>query len=181
VGFGPISVGHTNKPAHIGRVLDDGTTQLYTYEYNGFGNIKKIIDPVGRTFSYDYDNGNDSQTTTFTYNARGQVLTEKNALGETTTYHYDANGYRLWVEGPSPGPGTNKTTWTYDAAGRIATTIDVSGYTLTFDYDDLDRLTTITFPDSTFNEYTYTLLDLTTIQDRAGWKTTFEYNGVRRH
>jgi RHS repeat-associated protein len=69
---------------------------------------------------------------------------------------------------------------TYDAVGRVATKTDVSGYTLTFDYDDLDRLTKITFPDDTFNEYTYTLLDLTTIQDRAGRKTTFEYNNVRQ-
>ena len=112
------------------------------------------------------------QTTTFTYNGRGQVLTEKNALGETTTYHYDANGYRLWVEGPPPGPGvTNTTTWTYDAVGRIATNTDVSGYKLTFDYDDLDRLTTITFPDSTFNEYTYTLLDLTLLHESYAEKS----------
>ena len=50
----PIAVGSTNKPAHVGRVLDDGSTQLYTYEYNGFGNVTKTIDPVGRTFSYIY-------------------------------------------------------------------------------------------------------------------------------
>jgi len=31
---GSIFVGSTNKPAHVGRVLDDGSTQLYTYEYN---------------------------------------------------------------------------------------------------------------------------------------------------
>lgn len=55
-----IFVGSTNKPAHVGRVLDDGSTQLYTYEYNGFGNVTKMIDPVGRTFSYTYaENGID--------------------------------------------------------------------------------------------------------------------------
>ena len=31
---GSLVVGSTNKPTHVGRVLDDGTTQLYTYEYN---------------------------------------------------------------------------------------------------------------------------------------------------
>ena len=55
-----IAVGSTSKPTHIGRVLDDGLTQLYTYEYNDFGNVTKMIDPVGRTFSYIYaDNGID--------------------------------------------------------------------------------------------------------------------------
>ena len=36
----------------IGRVLDDGTTQLYTYAYNPFGHLTNSIDPLGRTFSY---------------------------------------------------------------------------------------------------------------------------------
>src|ERR1700730_6043190 len=114
----PTYVGSTNKPTHIGRVLDDGSTQLYTYEYNGFGNITKTIDPMGRTFSYIYaENGIDllevrqtragrnellskntydaphllltstdaaGQTTTYTYNARGQVLTETNPKNEVT-------------------------------------------------------------------------------------------------
>jgi YD repeat-containing protein len=53
-------VGSSSQPEHIGRVLDDGSTQLYSYEYNGFGNVTKTTDPVGRTFSYTYaDNGID--------------------------------------------------------------------------------------------------------------------------
>jgi RHS repeat-associated protein len=176
---------HSSKPTYVGRVLDDGSTQLYIYEYNDFGNVTKSIDPVGRTFSYIYaDNGIDllearqtragqnellSQmtynthhlpltvrdagglTTTYTYNARGQGLTETNAIGDTITYHYDASGFRTSVDGPL-GMG-DTTTWTYDARGRIQTKTDVSGYTLTFDYDDFDRLTKITYPDGTFDEF----------------------------
>jgi YD repeat-containing protein len=51
---GSFIVGSSNKPTHIGRVLDDGSTQLYTYEYNDFGHVTNMIDPVGRTFSYLY-------------------------------------------------------------------------------------------------------------------------------
>lgn len=37
-----------------------GSTQLYTFEYNNFGKVTKMIDPVGRMFSYIYDaNGKD--------------------------------------------------------------------------------------------------------------------------
>ena len=209
---GPISIGNNSKPTHVGRVLDDGSTQLYTYEYNDFGYVTKSIDPVGRTFTYLYaENGIDlletrqtragqnellSQTTynaqhlpltvrdvsglvtTYTYNARGQLLTETNAKGDTTTYHYDANGYRTSVDGPL-GIG-DTTTWTYDSRGRIRTNTDVSGYTLTFDYDDFDRLTKITYPDTTFDQYTYTRLDRTLILDRAGRLTSFEYNNIRQ-
>ena len=211
VGQSRSFVGSTNKPKHGGKVLDDGSTQLYTYEHNDFGNVTKTIDPVGRTFSYIYAaNGIDlletrqtregqnellskmtynaqhlpltstdaaGQTTTYTYNARGQVLTQTNARNETTTYSYDAKGYLTSVDGPLPGAST---TFTYDAVGRVRTKTDESGYTLTFDYDDLDRLTKIAFPDGTSNQYTYTLLDLTLIKDRAGRQTTFEYNSIRQ-
>jgi len=47
--------GANNRPMHVGRVLDDGSTQLYTYGYDGLGNLTNSIDPVGRTFSYVYD------------------------------------------------------------------------------------------------------------------------------
>jgi YD repeat-containing protein len=204
-------VGSTNKPAHTGRVLDDGSTQLYTYEYNGFGNITKEVDPVGRTFSYIYaENGIDlletrqtragqnellskqtydarhlpetstdaaGQMTTFTYNDRGQVLTETNPKNEKTTYVYDANGHLTSIEGPLPG---SSIAFTYDSVSRVRTKTDESGYTLTFDYDALDRLTKITFPDGTFDQFTYTRLDRTLIRDRAGRQTTFEYNSIRQ-
>jgi RHS repeat-associated protein len=208
-----LIVGSTDKPTHVGRVLDDGTTQLDAYEYDDFGHVTKVIDPLGRTISRFYApnsidllevrqtrGGNNEllwqrtynaqhlpltekdaagQTTTYTYNARGQVLTMKNAKNETTTYTYDANGYWMSVDGPLPGPGDTETL-TYDGFGRFHTTTDVSGYTLTFDYDPLDRLTKTTYPDSTFEQFTYTFLDLVQIRDRAGRLTTFEYSPIRQ-
>ncbi|HTX52461.1 MAG TPA: cysteine peptidase family C39 domain-containing protein, partial [Candidatus Baltobacteraceae bacterium] len=38
-----IQVRTTSKPAHVGRVLDDGSTQLYYYEYNDFGNVTTAV------------------------------------------------------------------------------------------------------------------------------------------
>ena len=209
----PYTVGTNDKPAHVGRVLDDGTTQLFTYEYNAFGKMTREIDPIGRTTSYLHaTNGIDlletrqtragqnellsqttyntqhlpltqrdaaGQVTTFTYNARGQVLTQSDPNGATTTHTYDSNGYRTSVDGPLPGPGDTNS-WTYDSYGRVRTRSDESGYTLTFDYDALDRLTKITFPDATFQESTYTRLDLTQSRDRAGRVTSLEYNAVRQ-
>jgi RHS repeat-associated protein len=206
-------VGTINKPTRVGRVLDDGSTQLYSYEYNGFGNLTNEVDPVGRTFSYLYAaNGIDlletrqtragsnellsqttynsqhlplteidaaGQRTSYTYNARGQILTETDPRGSTATHRYDTNGYRSSVDGPLPGPG-DTTTWTYDSYGRVRTKTDESGYTLAFDYDAMDRLTRITFPDGTYQESTYTRLDLTESRDRAGRVTSLEYNAARQ-
>ncbi len=53
-GLGPAVVGNNNLPTHVGRVLDDGSTQLYTSAYDGFGHLTNTVDPVGRTFSYIY-------------------------------------------------------------------------------------------------------------------------------
>lgn len=207
-----IVVGTTSQPIHTGRVLDDGSTQLYYRQYNNFGNVTTTVDPAGRTFTYTYA-ANDidlletrqtragqselmrqitynaqhrplastdaaGQTTTYTYNTRGQITTATDALGNTTTYQYDANGYRTSVAGPLGA--TDTTTWTYDAFGRIQTLTDNSGYTLTYGYDAFDRITTITYPDTTVQAFAYALLDQTMITDRAGRQTTFGYNNVRQ-
>jgi len=204
-----VVVGSDNRPTRVGRVLDDTTTQLYTYGYNGFGNLTNMVDPIGRTFSYVYaSNGIDlletrmtragknellfratynaqrlplttvdaaGQTNTFTYNGRGQLLTETNPKNETTSYVYDPNGYLMVVDGPLPG--TNDTvTATYDAFGRTRTKTDVSGYTLTLDHDALDRITRITYPDTTFDQITYHRLQPSIVRDRAGRETLLEYN-----
>jgi RHS repeat-associated protein len=215
---GASVVGRTNKPTHVGRVLDDGSTQLYTYEYNGFGNVTNQVDPLGRTFSYLYaDNGIDlletrqthagqnellsqttynaqhqpltsidaaGQTTSYIYelsegtpHARGQILSETNAKNETTTYSYHDDGHLTSVNEPLP---RSSITFTYDTVSRVRTKTDESGYRLTFDYDDLDRLTKITFPDGTFDQFTFTRLDRTLMKDRAGRQTTFEYNSIQQ-
>lgn len=210
---GSYEVGVNNCPTHIGRVLDDGSTQLYTYTYNGFGHVTTIGDPVGRTFSYIYaTNGIDllqirqtrghnndllfnatynsqhcplsevdaaGQTNTFTYNARGQVLTATDPKGETTTYNYDGNGYLLSIDGPLPGTG-DSIGYTYDSFGRVRTLTDVSGYTLTCDYDNLNRITRITYPDSTFDQITYDRLDPIVVQDRVGRQTFYQYDNMRQ-
>jgi RHS repeat-associated protein len=118
------------------------------------------------------------QMTTFTYNTKGQVKAVTDPLDNTTTYQYDANGYRTSLTGPLGA--TDTTTWTYDAFGRIHTITDNSGCTLTYGYDAADRITTIAYPDTTFQQFTYTLLVETMLTDRAGRQTTFEYNNVRQ-
>ena len=209
---GSIVIGSTSRPTHIGRVLDDGSTQLYYREYNDFGNVTKAVDPVARTLSYRYDaNGIDlletrqtragqselirqttynaqhqpltstdqaGQVTTFTYNARGQLATVTDPLGHTTSYQYDAHGYLTSLTGPLGA--TDTTAWTYDSSGRIKTLTDNGGYTVSYGYDAANRVTTITYPDATTQAFAYTLLDMTTVTDRAGRQTTFGYNSVRQ-
>ncbi len=156
-------VGSTNNPTHVGRVLDDGSTQLYTYEYNDFGNIIKEVDPVGRTFSYIYAaNGIDlleiRQTragqnqllSQMTYNPQHLPLTSRDAAGQMTTFTYNARGQLL----TETNPKGETTTYSYDANGYL-TRIDeaLPGTATTSTYDRYGRVRSIADVD----DYTLTL------------------------
>jgi RHS repeat-associated protein len=207
----PYYTGSSNLPIAVGRVLDDGTTQLFQYQYNSFGQMTQFIDPVGRQLSYAYAANNldllsitnttsgsnqlmwsaiyntkhepltitdaSGQTTKFTYNAAGQVLTVTDPLKETTSFKYGATGLLVSVAGPLKGATYRLT---YDGFNRISSVTDPLGYELTFSYDAADRLTTISYPDATTHQYTYTNLDLSSETDRLKRTTLYAHDALRR-
>lgn len=128
----------TAGPAVVGRVLDDGTTQLYRYEYNAKGKKIKETDPVGRETVYVYGTGStpdpDQATGTgidllqvkqknggsydvlqsSTYNAQHEPLTTTDAAGQTTTYTYLSDGrLQTVVTPPRAGLSAAERTTTY--------------------------------------------------------------------
>jgi RHS repeat-associated protein len=210
-------VGPDGRPAKIGRVLDDGSSQISRYEYNSKGKATRYTDPVGRETVYEYasneidllrtkqKNGTDydlleertynsahqpltvedaaGQTTTYTYNSQGQLLTittpPRAGITEnrTTTYDYDEDGYLESMTGPATGATTS---YTYDGYGRIDTITDSDGYELSYDYDALDRETKVTYPDSTFEETVYERLDPVRSRDRLGRWSHLIYDAEQR-
>ncbi|HEY2944635.1 MAG TPA: RHS repeat-associated core domain-containing protein [Vicinamibacteria bacterium] len=210
-------VGPDSRPVKVARLLDDGSAQIFRYEYNSKGKKTRETDPMGRETVYEYDandidllrvkqkNGTTyellqsftynsqhlpltvtdaaGQTTTYTYNSAGQVLTvttpARSGITEnrTTTYSYDSNGYLQSVTAPVTGATTS---YTYDSAGRIRTVTDADSYTTTTDYDAIDRPTKITDPDGTYEEIVYNRLDPERRRDRLGrWSESF-YDPLRR-
>ncbi len=132
------------------------------------------------------------QTTSFTYNSQGQVLTvtlpvRSGHSAETTTYGY-TNNYLTSITGPLPGATQ---TLTYDTlngltVNRVKTLADAESYTLTYSYDNMDRLTQILYPDSTTETFSYLNpttnavdLDLHSSTDRLGRTTTRVYDSTR--
>ena len=124
------ATGPNNQPSHVGRVLDDGSTQLYTYTYDGFGHVIKAVDPLGRTISYLYAAngidllevrqtraGNNELLSRTTYNAQHLPLTMTDAAGQTTTYTYNARGQVLTTTNAK----SETTTHAYDADGYLVT------------------------------------------------------------
>ena len=153
---GSIVITSSTLPAHVGRVLDDGSTQLFTYAYDGFGHLTNAIDPVGRTLSYLYDtNGidllevrqtrgtNNELLVKTTYNSQHRPLTVTDAAGQTTRFAYNTRG-QLVSETDAKG---ETLTFTRDANGYLVAmdgplpgTSDVISVT----YDAYGRARTIT-------------------------------------
>jgi RHS repeat-associated protein len=205
---GVSAQGSSGLPTAIGRVLDNGTTQLQTFAYNAYGNPTQSTDPVGRQMTYRYAaNGIDlvsiANTTsgsqplaTMTYNGQHEPLTMTGANGATAQYRYNLDGqpvqytdqlghittmtYAGGYLQTVQGPLAGATyNFTYDKLGRIASATDPAGSTVSYTYDAADRPTSATFPDGTTSQFAYSLLDLVKTTDRLGQVTTMSYDADR--
>ena len=170
--YGPIVVGITNKPRYVGRVLDDGSTQLYTYEYNGFGNIVVQRDPLRRSFAYRYASNEidlleEWQTNTFpsqllskkTYNTQHLPVTSIDAAGQMTTYTYTGRGQMH----TKTNAKNETTTYKYNPVKWwLLDSIDgpLPGSSITFTYDSVSRVRTTT--------------------DESGYTLKFDYDDLDR-
>ena len=164
------------KPVAIGRVLDDGTTQLYRNEYNNLGKITKAVDPLGRTDLYSYSpdsidvisirhkNGTQSDLLdTIAYNSQHLPLSITDAAGQKTSYTYNSNGQML----TRVNPRGERTTFVYNTNGYMTksfgpTANDTTKYT----YDTFGRENGITYPDG---------FKVTTIYDNLDRPTKVTY------
>ena len=120
------------------------------------------------------------QTYNFTWNSYGQLTQVTNPKSEVTHYNYDATTDFLTSIVRDWSGGTKTTGFTYDAYGRLYTTTDSEGYSLQYGYDLLDRLTRVTYPDATFDEYDYSRLDLVRVADRMGQSKHMTYDSLGR-
>jgi RHS repeat-associated protein len=165
--------GSFNKPIAIGRVLDDGSTQLTqnSYDTSAFFNLTQTIDPVGRTTRFSYAlNQIDllavTQTTAnsgltpiaqFTYNDKHRPLAYTDAAGQTTVYAYNAAGQLASVTDPLK----QTTSYQYDSVGNLTTITNANGATAaSFTYDAYARVRTYT--------------------DSEGWTATYDYDAADR-
>ncbi|BBU64376.1 hypothetical protein MSC49_43110 (plasmid) [Methylosinus sp. C49] len=165
--------GSYNKPIAIGRVLDDGSTQLTqnAYDTSSFFNLTQQIDPIGRVtqFSYaanDIDLLSIAQSTAkgvltpvaqFTYNDKHRPLVYTDAAGQSAFYTYNGAG--------QPISATNAlretTSYQYDSAGNLTTIINANSATAaSFTYDGYARVRTYT--------------------DSEGWTATYDYDAADR-
>jgi RHS repeat-associated protein len=201
--------GTLNAPVGVGRVLDDGSTQLTTHQYNSYGNLTQTVDATGLETDTIYASNdidpiqidrygpNGYHTTeAFTYNSQHEPLTHTDEAGSTTTHTYNAAGQKTsetdalghteqWAYDANgyltsfTDANGHATSYTYDNIGRLATETDPLGNTKTYSYDALNRITRITYWDGTYEENTWDKLDRVAHRDRNGNVTHYAYDGDR--
>lgn len=176
-----IATGDTDKPVAVARVMSNGTTQLYLYQYgntNNPGLVTQVTDPLGRQTNTTYaTNGIDITQVTqkngsahdvlyaATYNSAHCPLTITDASGQTTTYTYNSQNQILTVTPPIRA-GKSAETTTYGYTGNYLTSITgpLSGAVTSMTYDTvgghtLNRVKTRSDAESHTLTYTYDNLD----------------------
>jgi YD repeat-containing protein len=160
------------------------------YHYEANGNLARIEEQS--------DLSGDPQTTTFTYNVLDWRLIAKNELNETTTFGYDANGNVA----TTTAPDLNTTTRIFDERnllyqeteangdqvrlhyhpnGRLLKVIDGNGNPTRYDYDAFDRQNLITHADNSTESRTYDLaFRVTSLTTRSGATFTSGYDDLNR-
>lgn len=133
-------IGTSDQPSVVGRVLDDGSTQLNKFSYNALGYVTNSIDPIGRSMSYVYSTNLVDLLQVYQTTGTNQDLLENIQYNSShlPVAIYDASG--------------QLTTNTYNARGQILSTTDAKGETTTFAYDTNGYLLSVTGPLQTAND-----------------------------
>jgi len=137
--------------ARVTEYTRDADSQILTQTIKG----NTVTLPTGQTVTspdatttYTYDAvGNvasvtdaEGHTSRFTYNRLGQVLTRTDALGKVWSRSYDARGNLL----SETNPLAQTTTATYDKLNRRKTIVDALNHTTAYEYDAWDNVTHVT-------------------------------------
>jgi RHS repeat-associated protein len=103
----------------------------WLFGYDTFGNLTSVTDPKGVSTSTAGD-----YTTTYTYDAYGELKTATDADQHTTTYSgFDPNGYPQTTTDALQ----HSSTVAYDARGQVTSATDELGHTTTQAYDVYGR------------------------------------------
>ncbi|MBY0492842.1 MAG: hypothetical protein K2Y23_01385 [Cyanobacteria bacterium] len=144
----------TIQPAKIGRILDDGSSQVTTMTYNTKRMMTSRIDPVGRQTNYTYAaNGLDLLTVEQVRSGGSDVVqgyadysnhrpgTITDAAGQNTVMTYNSAGQPLTVTNAK----NETTTYAYETGTNNLLTVTgpVSGATTTYTYDAYNRVESV--------------------------------------
>ncbi|MFI5676910.1 LamG-like jellyroll fold domain-containing protein [Streptomyces cellulosae] len=139
----------------------DGRGNSWRYTYTPWGQQEKIIEPTTARYTSAADS-----TTTFAYDADGQMTSATLPGGVTTALTYDVNGQLKAMSGADADAATARRSFDYDADGRVLSAdTDAAGITGEVDHQA-----------ATHDAFTYDDRgDVLTTSGSAG-SSSFDYN-----
>ncbi|MCU7853101.1 MAG: RHS repeat protein [Candidatus Thiodiazotropha sp. (ex Monitilora ramsayi)] len=171
----------------LGRLIQNIDAQNHTtgYAYDANGNLTAATDANLNPTAQAYDALDRLQQTTdalngttqYTYDSQDNLTSVTDPNGLTTSYTYDYQGNVIIQTSPDTGTSS----YTYDEAGNRLTKTDARGITVSYSYDALNRLTQISYPDSsldvsyTYDQGTHGIGRLSSMTDAQG-TTSYSYN-----
>lgn len=163
--------GTFDKPSSVGRVLDDGTSQVRKYEYNALGRVSKFIDPVGNEIVYEYYSNDIDLWKIKRKNALTgdyDVLAEyQNYVNHQAEIYIDAQG--------------NQTTYEYLADGRLDKITNELDQETDYVYLNNKLYQIIDANNNPIVTYTYDAADRVRTEENAkGYIRTFSYDDLDR-
>ncbi|WP_327066080.1 RHS repeat-associated core domain-containing protein [Kitasatospora sp. NBC_01302] len=147
----------------LGQVLTvtNPAGQTTTYGYNPAGQVTSISYSDGRTpaVTFGYDAGgrrtgmtDGTGSTTWSYDAFGEVLKEVNGAGASVGYGYDSNGNQTSVSYPGQ---TTPVAQAFDKANHLTGVTDWNNAATGFGYDADGNVTSVTYPNGDTISSTY--------------------------
>lgn len=157
-----------------GRIIEftDAAQNSWRYGFDESGNPSTFTNPLGRTRAFTFNDRH--QSSEFTdeggnlwtgqYDARGFLISTKDAVGRVWNYDYDEAGDLVTIRGPEgyvirfvyDSDGNNIsladnrngiTKFTWDQEGRMVSRINAVGSRTTYTYDSIGQVIAITHGD----------------------------------
>lgn len=175
---------------------DAGTSPVTTLAHDALGRTTSITDPEGAVTTYAWDvldrptsvtrpQPSPSSSLTFTttyvhdeYDSATQLLFTRvvDPNGRASRYGYDAFHQAIQMIDPAGNISRN-----IYVKGLLSSHFDPNGYLTAYAWDSRRRLSTVTFPDGTFERLTYNADDtVASKRDRAGQTITYQWDAFKR-
>jgi RHS repeat-associated protein len=170
--------------------IQDSQGNSINYHYDSEGNRirEEIQDPGAQLTKYVdlvYDSKNrvsrivqpDATSTSYLYDATGNVVSQMNGGGISTAYAYDGlNRLQAITD-----PGDVYTLYSHDSSGNVSSVLDGENHITSYAHDDFGHRLDISSPDAGAANYSYDLTgNMITRSNANGITATYSYDALNR-